>query len=168
MQKPKQTPEQLILLSEAVILTGRHESTIRRFFKKPENKPYTQTKGGKVYVDKAVLLKHYKTPGTPEQAPEQSTPTVDATLQALINQLEVKDRQIANLSERLKDANERLKESNINHNIALQKLQLQQTNLQQEDVAEQTKAPEPPRQTPVTSEQTPEQRPRSWFARLFS
>lgn len=157
---PKQTPE-FILLSEAVILTGKNDSTIRRFFRKPENKPFTVTKDNKVYVDKAVLLKQYGPPEPPKQTPEQSTPTVDATLQALINQLEVKDRQIANLSERLKDANERLKESNINHNIALQKLQLQELNPQKGERQQQT-------QTPGTPEHTPKQRPSSWFARLFS
>lgn len=161
---PKQTPE-FISLSEAITLSGKNDSTIRRFFKKPENKPYTQTKGGKLYVDKAVLLKQYETPSAPKQTPEQSTPTVDATLQALINQLEVKDRQIANLSERLKGYEERLKEFSINHNIALQRLPLQELNPQKEATQEQTQTPGTPEQTP---KQMPEQRSRSWFAKLFS
>jgi hypothetical protein len=154
---PKQTPEDYILLSEAVILTGKNDSTIRRFFKRPENKPYTTTKDNKVYVDKTVLLKQY---GPPKQAPkqtpgtpEQNVSTVDAALQALINQLDAKDRQI-------EDLNARLKESNINLNVAMQRLQLQESNPQKEAPQQQT-------QTPGTPEQTPKQR-RSWFARMFS
>ena len=46
-------------------------------------------------------------------------------MQALVSQLEAKDRQIAAL-------NERLKESNINLNVAMQKLQLQQHNSKEE------------------------------------
>jgi hypothetical protein len=164
---PVQTPE-FISLRDAVFLTGRNESTIRRFFKKPENKHQIQTKGGKVYINKAVLLKQYRapeqtpespeqTPGTtpesPEQTPELHNGAINAAMQALVNQLEAKDRQIAAL-------NERLKESNINLNVAMQKLQLQQYDFKEEQEQEQK----------VTSEQAPqpEQKPRSWFKRLFS
>jgi hypothetical protein len=117
---------EFILLSEAVILTVKNESTIRRFFKKPENRPYTKTKGGKMYVDRSMLLQQYPTPKqapelpveTPEQtpgAPKQSRQPYDAELVALLKeqiaelkadkamlkeQLEIKDRQLARADER--------------------------------------------------------------------
>lgn len=80
-------------------------------------------------------------------------------MQALVSQLEAKDRQIAAL-------NERLKESNINLNVAMQKLQLQQHNSKEE----QEPAPQEEQEQRKSSETVPlkeEQRPRSWFARLF-
>jgi hypothetical protein len=98
-------PKQMILLSDAVILTGKNDSTIRRFFKKPENKPYTKFSDGKLYVDKDILLAQYaQTSATPE-APKQRLSAVDNAIQALVSQLEAKDRQIDNLNERLREAN---------------------------------------------------------------
>lgn len=177
LNPPEQTPE-FILLSEAVILTGKNESTIRRFFKKPENKPNTQTKGGKVYVDKGMLLQQYPTPeqapellaktpkqmpGAPEQAPETHRQSHDAEVVALLKeqiaelkadkallkeQLEIKDRQLARADER---TNYLLLQSN-NHQPA-------QTQ------AEHATFEAP---TPETPEPTPEEQPRGFWSRLFS
>lgn len=166
---PEQTPE-LILLSEAVILTGRNESTIRRFFKKPANKAHTQTIEGRVYVDKVTLLKQYpapetrpaapepspeQKPGTPEQAPERVPNELIDLLKSQIEelradkamlkqQLEIKDRQLARADER------------TNY------LLLQSNNHQPEAPEQPTATPEP------TPEQAPEENPRGWWSRLFS
>jgi hypothetical protein len=98
-------PKQMILLSDAVILTGKNDSTIRRFFKKPENKPYTKFSDGKLYVDKDILLAQYAPTSATPEAPKQRLSAVDNAIQALVSQLEAKDRQIDNLSERLREAN---------------------------------------------------------------
>lgn len=153
---------ELISLSEAVILVKKNESTIRRFFKKPQNKPHTQTKDGKVYIDKAVLLKQYPAPEstpespelTPEQTPESPEQTpghVSAELVELLKaqiedlkkdkallreQLEIKDRQLARADERTNYL-------------------LLQANPQPAEQAEGS-APEPP-----------QEKRRSWWARTF-
>jgi hypothetical protein len=177
LNPPEQTPE-FILLSEAVILTGKNESTIRRFFKKPENKPNTQTKGGKVYVNKGMLLQQYptpeqapelpgktpeQTPGAPEQAPETPRQPYEAELVALLKeqiaelkadkamlkeQLEIKDRQLARADER------------TNY------LLLQSNNHQPAQAQTEHATFEAP--TPETPEPTPEEKPRGFWSRLFS
>lgn len=164
---------EFILLSEAVILTGKNESTIRRFFKKPENKPHTQTKVGKVYVDKDMLLQQYpapellkkmpeQIPSVPEQAPEPPRQFPNAELVALLKeqiaelkadkamlkeQLEIKDRQLTRADER---TNYLLLQSNHQPTQA----QTEHSNF------------EGP--TPETPEKTPEDKPRGFWSRLFS
>lgn len=62
-----------ITLLDAIALTGKNESTLRRFFNKPENHQYRVIKAGKLFFDKDVLLKKYpaiKAPGSPGQTPE--------------------------------------------------------------------------------------------------
>jgi hypothetical protein len=98
-------PKQMIPLSEAVILTGKNDSTIRRFFKKPENKPYSKMDDGKLYVDKDILLAQYAPTSATPEPPKQRLSAVDNAIEALVSQLEAKDRQIDNLSERLREAN---------------------------------------------------------------
>lgn len=159
-------------------MTGKNESTIRRFFKKPENKPHTQTKRGKVYVDKGMLLRQYptpeqapelpgktpeQTPSAPEQAPEPPRQFPDAELVALLKeqitelkadkamlkeQLEIKDRQLARADER---TNYLLLQSN-NHQPA-------------QAQTEHSKFEVP---TPEMPELTPEEKPRGFWSRLFS
>jgi uncharacterized protein involved in exopolysaccharide biosynthesis len=64
-----------------------------------------QLSDGKLYVDKDILLAQYaQTSATPE-APKQRLSAVDNAIQALVSQLEAKDRQIDNLNERLREAN---------------------------------------------------------------
>jgi hypothetical protein len=48
-----------ISLKEAADIVGKDESTIRKFFNKPENKQYREIKRGKVYVSKDLLVKQY-------------------------------------------------------------------------------------------------------------
>lgn len=62
-----------IALLDAVALTGKNESTLRRYFNKPENHQYRVIKAGKLFFDRDALLKKYpaiKTPKSPGQMPE--------------------------------------------------------------------------------------------------
>jgi hypothetical protein len=120
-----------ISLKEAATIVGKDESTIRKFFSKPENKQYREIKRGKVYVSKDVLIKQYvgeyspiadksgtprnsaETPGTRSELHTTDKQSIDTAMQALVSQLEAKDNQIADLLARLQ-------ESNINHSRALQ------------------------------------------------
>lgn len=120
-----------ISLKEAAAIVGKDESTIRKFFSKPENKQYREIKRGKVYVSKDALVKQYvgeyspsadksgmprnsvETPGTRSELHATDKQSIDTAMQALVSQLEAKDNQIADLLARLQ-------ESNINHSRALQ------------------------------------------------
>lgn len=116
-----------ITLKEASSIAGRDESTIRKFFNKPENKKYRQVVRGKVYIDKDFLLKQYgvklqsdsdesgnsRHNGKTSDMHPGSQLTIDPAMQALISQLEVKDNQISELLTRMH-------ESNSNHARSLQ------------------------------------------------
>lgn len=116
-----------IALKEAAAIVGKDESTIRKFFNKPENKAHRQIIRGKLYVSKDLLVKQYvgeknttsAQSGVPGNSGERSASSpnekhaVDAAMQALISQLEAKDNQISDLLARLH-------ESNSNHARALQ------------------------------------------------
>ncbi len=74
-----------IALLDAVALTGKNESTLRRYFNKPENHQYRVIKAGKLFFDKGVLLKKYpaiKSPESPGQMPElpEQTPSANARM----------------------------------------------------------------------------------------
>jgi hypothetical protein len=49
-----------ITVKEAIINTGKNESTIRRFAKKPESLPYVKGEGGKLLIEEKYLYKTYK------------------------------------------------------------------------------------------------------------
>jgi hypothetical protein len=67
-----------IALLDAVILTGKNESTLRRYFNKPENHQYRVIRVGKLFFDKDALLKKYsatispESPGRLPESPEQT------------------------------------------------------------------------------------------------
>jgi hypothetical protein len=71
-----------ITLLDAVALTGKNESTLRRYFNKPENNQYRVIRAGKLFFDKDALLKKYpatispespvRLPESPEQTPGQN------------------------------------------------------------------------------------------------
>jgi hypothetical protein len=72
-----------IALLDAVALTGKNESTLRRYFNKPENHQCRVIKAGKLFFDIDVLLKKYpaiKSPESPGQMPEppRRTPAANA------------------------------------------------------------------------------------------
>lgn len=120
-----------ISLKEAAAIVGKDESTIRKYFSKPENKQYRVIIRNKVYVSKEELIKQYvgayeppkeqlgksgnipPTSGYSSDLPPTEKHAVDSAMQALISQLEAKDNQINDLLARLH-------ESNSNHARALQ------------------------------------------------
>lgn len=119
---------EFISLKDAAALVEKDESTIRKYFGKPENKQYKQVRKGKVYVSRGELLRYYSDErneepaqvgmGTPNAAghsyfPPKDKNAVESAMQALISQLEAKDNQISDLLARLH-------ESNSNHARALQ------------------------------------------------
>ena len=62
-----------IALLDAVVLTGKNESTLRRYFNKPENHQYRVIRAGKLFFDKDALLRKYPaiiSPESPGQTPE--------------------------------------------------------------------------------------------------
>jgi hypothetical protein len=67
-----------ITLLDAVALTGKNESTLRRYFNKPENNQYRVIRAGKLFFDKDALLKKYpatispESPGRLPESPEQT------------------------------------------------------------------------------------------------
>src|SRR5680860_1143593 len=95
----------LLTIKQAIVLTGKSEATIRRIIKKASaKKPKKAKKEGLIWlIDRDFLISEFsfKTPG--QEAGRGSKE--DLTIQALIKQLEIKDQQITELNDRLKEAN---------------------------------------------------------------
>ena len=96
-----------ITIKEAVSLTGKSEATIRRLVKKATSgKPKKATKektasGYQWFISKEFILSETDN----KTSNETIDPQESLTIQALLKQLEVKDRQIEELNSRLKEAN---------------------------------------------------------------
>ena len=94
--------DKYITIRQAVSLTGKSETTIRRLIiKASSSKPKKAIKKNNTWlIDKDFLLNYLGI-----EFSEKADPQEDPTIQALIKQLEVKDKQIEELNSRLKEAN---------------------------------------------------------------
>lgn len=94
--------DKYITIRQAVSLTGKSEATIRRLIKKAsDSKPKKAVKKNNTWlIEKDYLLNQLGI-----ELSEKVDPQEDPTIQALIKQLEVKDKQIEELNSRLKEAN---------------------------------------------------------------
>jgi|BioPla2DNA2_1021312.scaffolds.fasta_scaffold53857_2 hypothetical protein len=94
--------DKYITIRQAVSLTGKSEATIRRLIKKAsDSKPKKAVKKNNTWlIEKDYLLNQLGI-----ELSEKADPQEDPTIQALIKQLEVKDKQIEELNSRLKEAN---------------------------------------------------------------
>ena len=94
-----------VTIKQATALTGKSETTIRRIIKKAlTKKPKKAKKEGLIWlIDKDFLLSEFSL-GPPETETNRDIKE-DLTMQALIKQLEIKDQQITELNNRLKEAN---------------------------------------------------------------
>ncbi len=96
-----------ITIKEAVSLTGKSEATIRRLVKKatsgkPKKAKKEKTASGyQWFISKEFILSETDN----KTSNETIDPQESLTIQALLKQLEVKDRQIEELNSRLKEAN---------------------------------------------------------------
>ena len=96
-----------ITIKEAVSLTGKSEATIRRLIKKatsgkPKKAKKEKTASGyQWFISKEFILSETDN----KTSNETIDPQESLTIQALLKQLEVKDRQIEELNSRLKEAN---------------------------------------------------------------
>lgn len=97
-----------ITIKEAVSLTGKSEATIRRLVKKatsgkPKKAKKEKTASGyQWFISKEFILSETGNKTSNEKIDPQENTT---TIQALLKQLEVKDRQIEELNNRLREAN---------------------------------------------------------------
>lgn len=96
-----------ITIKEAVSLTGKSEATIRRLVKKaiagkPKKAKKEKTASGyQWHISKEFILSETDNKSSNETIdPQEST-----TIQALLKQLEIKDKQIEELNNRLREAN---------------------------------------------------------------
>ena len=96
-----------ITIRQAVSLTGKSEATIRRLIKKatsgkPKKAKKEKTASGyQWFISKEFILSETDN----KTSNETIDPQESLTIQALLKQLEVKDRQIEELNSRLKEAN---------------------------------------------------------------
>lgn len=92
-----------ITVKEAVALTGKSEATIRRLLKKALTKKPKKAikKQGIWFIDKEFLINEFNI----EPSGQETDPKENVIYQALVKQLEIKDQQIAELNNRLQEAN---------------------------------------------------------------
>ena len=97
--------EKFLTVKQAIALTSKSEATIRRIIKKASaKKPKKAKKEGLIwFIDKDFLLTEFSL--EPPETETNRDPKEDLTIQALIKQLEIKDQQITELNNRLKEAN---------------------------------------------------------------
>ncbi len=86
-----------ITINEASTLTGKHKDTIRRLIKRSINSRYVTKTSRGYLIDKTWLVNQYQ---EAEDSGESTGVPVDGDyLQALVNQLEAKDKQISKLQD---------------------------------------------------------------------
>jgi predicted transcriptional regulator len=96
-----------ITIKEAVSLTGKSEATIRRLIKKatsgkPKKAKKEKTASGyQWFISKEFILSETDN----KSSNETIDPQENTTIQALLKQLEIKDKQIEELNTRLQEAN---------------------------------------------------------------
>jgi len=95
-------PKKHITIKQATALTGKSEATIRRLIKKATaGKPKKAIKKNSSWlIEEEFLINQLGI-----EPLNKTDPKEDPTIQALIKQLEIKDKQIEELNKRLSEAN---------------------------------------------------------------
>jgi hypothetical protein len=114
-----------LTLKEAITNTGKNESTIRRFAKKPESLPHVKEEGGKLFIEEKYLYKTYKPLRKIRLKPEiEPVETSTALIVAKNETIEILRQEVNQLHYTINQLSERNREQNIIIQSLQEKLKL--------------------------------------------